>query len=124
MGMSASQARFLGLTARKTNVEFEGQQINQQRTMLSNQSANYYNELLGMTVPTPPSVDDYTKTVYSFTDGALDNTLNSIIAQADGNFLVSYTRKWNNDHAVVAGSSSIITRAGVDGNYTYSIRFS
>ena len=26
MGMAASQARFLGLTARKTNVEFEGQQ--------------------------------------------------------------------------------------------------
>ena len=121
MGMAASQARFLGLTARKTNTEYEGQQINQQRTMLSNQSANYYNELLGMTVPTPPSVDDYTKTVYSFTDGALDNTLNSIIAQADGNFLVSYTRKWNNDHAVVAGSSSIITRAGVEGEYTYSV---
>ena len=38
--MSASQARFLGLTARKTNVEFEVQQINQQRTTLSNQSAN------------------------------------------------------------------------------------
>ena len=44
MGMAASQARFLGLTARKTNTEYEGQQINQQRTMLSNQSANYYNE--------------------------------------------------------------------------------
>ena len=55
MGMAASQARFLGLTARKTNVEFEGQQINQQRTTLSNQSANYYNQLLGMTVPVPPS---------------------------------------------------------------------
>ena len=64
MGMAASQARFLGLTARKTNVEFEGQQINQQRTTLSNQSANYYNDLLGMSVPVPPSVDDYTKTVY------------------------------------------------------------
>lgn len=36
MGMSASQARFLGLTARKTNVEYEGQQVNQQRTTLSN----------------------------------------------------------------------------------------
>ena len=79
MGMAASQARFLGLTARKTNTEYEGQQINQQRTVLSNQSANYYNELLGMTVPTPPSLDDYTKTVYTFNDGALDNTVNSII---------------------------------------------
>ena len=45
MGMAASQARFLGLTARKTNVEYEGQQINQQRTALSNQSASYYTNL-------------------------------------------------------------------------------
>lgn len=52
---AASQARFLGLTARKNNVEFEGQQINQQRTSLSNESANYYNDLLGMSVPVPPS---------------------------------------------------------------------
>ena len=77
MGMAASQARFLGLTARKTNTEYEGQQINQQRTTLGNQSANYYNQLLGMTVPVPPSVADYTKTVYTFSDGALDNSISS-----------------------------------------------
>jgi hypothetical protein len=65
MGMSASQARFLGLTARKNNVEYEGQQINQQRTVLANETANYYNDLLGMSVPVPPSANDYTKTVYS-----------------------------------------------------------
>ena len=70
MGMAASQARFLGLTARKTNTEYEGQQINQQRTTLSNQTANYYNQLLGMSVPVPPSVEDFTKTVYTFEDGS------------------------------------------------------
>ena len=121
MGMAASQARFLGLTARKTNTEYEGQQVNQQRTMLANKSANYYNDLLGMTVPTPPSVEDYTKTTYTFNDGALENTINSMIAQADGLFLVSYTRTWTNDNAVVAASSSIVTRAGSAGNYEYSI---
>ena len=66
MGMAASQARFLGLTARKNNVEYEGQQINQQRTALSNQSANYYNDMLGMTVPVPPSIQDFTKIVYTY----------------------------------------------------------
>ena len=70
MGMSASQARFLSLTARKTNTEFEGQQINQQRTTLSNESANYYSMLASMTVPTPPSSSDFSKTVYTFTDGS------------------------------------------------------
>lgn len=121
MGMAASQARFLGLTARKTNVEYEGQQVNQQRTVLANQSANYYNQLLGMTVPTPPSVQDFTKTVYTFTDGALTNTVTSLIAQADGNFLISYTRSYTDNNAVVATSSSIVTRKGEEGNYSYSV---
>jgi len=121
MGMAASQARFLGLTARKTNTEYEGQQINQQRTTLSNQSANYYNQLLGMTVPTPPSTQDYTKTTYTFSDGALDNTLTSLIAQTDGTYLVSYTRKWTDNFAAISAGSSIVTRSGEPGNYSYSV---
>lgn len=108
MGMAASQARFLGLTARKTNVEFEGQQINQQRTTLSNQSANYYNDMLGMSVPVPPSVDDYTKTVYSFEDGALTNQITAMIAQPDGTYTVSYLRQWTDDFSVVGASTSIV----------------
>ena len=108
MGMAASQARFLGLTARKNNVEFEGQQVNQQRTALSNQSANYYNDLLGMSVPIPPSVDDYTKTVYTFEDGALTNEITAMIAQNDGSYKISYLRHWTDDFSVVNASTSII----------------
>ncbi len=110
MGMAASQARFLGLTARKTNTEYEGQQINQQRTTLSNQSANYYNQLLGMAVPVPPSVDDYTKTVYTFKDGALSNSISSMIAQAGGLYLISYTSSWTDDFAAVSAGQSIVTK--------------
>ena len=54
MGMAASQARYLALTARKTNTEYEGQQINQARTALANQSANLFNRLLGLEVPVAP----------------------------------------------------------------------
>ena len=127
MGMAASQARFLGLTARQNNVEFEGQQINQQRTTLSNQSANYYNDLLGMTVPTPPSVDNYTKTVYSFADGALTNTVTSLIAQSNGTYTISYLSKWQDDYAPVSAATSIVTRTEIENeietepSYTYSI---
>ena len=110
MGMAASQARFLGLTARKNNVEYEGQQINQQRTMLSNETANYYNDLLGMSVPVPPSVSDYTKTVYSFEDGALTNSISSMIAQPNGEYLISYTSNWIDDFAAVSATTSIVTR--------------
>ncbi len=67
MGMAASQARFLNLTARKTNIEYQGQQINQQRTELSNESANLYNQMLTLQVPVPPNTQDYTKVEYSFT---------------------------------------------------------
>lgn len=66
MGMAASQARFLGLTARKTNVEYEGQQVNQQRTALSNESAGLFNQMLTLTVPVPPSATDYYSMRYSY----------------------------------------------------------
>ncbi len=108
MGMAASQARFLGLTARKSNVEYEGQQINQQRTTLANQSANYYNDLLGMSVPTPPSVDSYTKTVYTFNDGALTNTVTSLIAQQDGTYTLSYLSQYEDDFTPVSAATSVV----------------
>jgi len=111
MGMAASQARFLGLTARKNNVEFEGQQINQQRTALSNQSANYYNDLLGMAVPIPPSVDDYTKTVYTFEDGALTNQITAMIAQPNGDYTISYLRQWVDDFSAVSAHTSIVNKS-------------
>ena len=121
MGMAASQARFLGLTARQNNVEYEGQQINQQRTLLSNESANYYNDLLGMTVPTPPSVDAYTKTMYTFSDGALTNTVTSMIAQSNGMYTVSYLSKWQDDYSVVSAASSVATQLTPKPNDTYAI---
>lgn len=120
MGMAASQARFLGLTARKTNVEYEGQQVNQQRTTLANQSANYYNQLLGMTVPTPPSTADYTKTVYTFKDGNLSNSITSLIAQQDGSYLVSYVSSWTNDFAPVGAGSAIVTKDQNNNHYVGS----
>ena len=116
MGMAASQARFLGLTARKTNVEFEGQQINQQRTCLANQSANYYNDMLGMSVPTPPSVDNFTKTTYSFNDGAITNTITALMAdkQNPGMYKVSYLSTWEDDFTPVAAASSMVTVNGTN----------
>lgn len=78
MGMAASQARYLGLTARKTNVEYEGQQINQARTALGNQSASLWNQMLGLTIPTVPSIRDYTTLQYSFNDGINTYTISDI----------------------------------------------
>lgn len=77
MGMSASQARYLSLTARKSDLEFRGQQINQSRLMLSNQSANLYSSMLSMSVPTPPVETDFMKDVYTFSLGGDSTTLSS-----------------------------------------------
>lgn len=103
MGMAASQARFLSLTARKTNVEYEGQQINQQRTTLSNESSNYYSQLCNLVVPTPPSSEDFTKTTYTFEDGSESNTIDAIIAQGNGMYIVNYTQNYQTENVVSNG---------------------
>ncbi len=70
MGMSASQARLLSLQARQSNLEYQGQQINQERTILSQQCTALYNSLLSMTVPTPPATTDYQTIKYTGELGA------------------------------------------------------
>ena len=72
MGMAASQARYLQLTARKTNTEYEGQQINQERVVLANRTADLFNQMLMTKVPTCPDSNDFTKLQYSWTDGYND----------------------------------------------------
>jgi hypothetical protein len=103
MGMAASQARWISLAARKTNVEYEGQQINQQRTTLSNESSNYYSQLCNLVVPTPPSSEDFTKTTYTFEDGSESNTIDAIIAQGNGMYIVNYTQNYQTENVVSNG---------------------
>ncbi|MGN0015423.1 MAG: hypothetical protein ACI37T_08410 [Candidatus Gastranaerophilaceae bacterium] len=97
MGLAATQARYLGLTARKTNIEFEGQQVNQARTALANQSSALYQKLYSMQVPTPPSVLDYYKTEYSYNAAGTKYTVNSYSPSPDDanlyNVNVSYSAK-------------------------------
>lgn len=120
MGMSASQARLLSLTARQSNLEFEGQQINQQRTNLSSQSANYYNSLLSMTVPTPPSTDDYTKIKYTFTIGGNAATISQVLPNSGtdaGTYSATYTTSLSavgiQDNSAYKVTSSTTSKTGL-----------
>ncbi|MBR6099638.1 hypothetical protein IKP85_07810 [bacterium] len=93
MGMAASQARWLALTARKTNVEYEGQQVNQARTALAMKSANTFNELLALQVPTAPSSQDYTKLEYTYLDGNITETIEDMTLlenDPDYNYMVTH----------------------------------
>lgn len=97
MGMSASQARLLSLLARQSNLEYQGQQINQARSILSQQCTALYNSLLSMTVPTPPSTTDFQTIVYSGTQGASKFTLGTVTPEAGGtyNVEIKYERNGN-----------------------------
>lgn len=91
MGLSASQCRYLMLSARKSDVEFQGQQINQQRTNLANQSSALYSDLISLDVPTPPSSSDYTKTSYVFNMGNTSCDISSVKYNSDGTYNVNYS---------------------------------
>lgn len=102
MGMSASQTRYVMVTAEKTNIEFEGQQINQQRTVLATKSSALYSQLLNMKVPTPPSVDQFTKTTYSYEANGTTYKVTAAQLQPNGTYNVFLT----NDTVTSRGRSS------------------
>ena len=56
MGIAASQARYLYLTARQTNVEFEGQQINQARVNLANEESGLFRQMMEIETPIVPTL--------------------------------------------------------------------
>ena len=112
MGMSATQARYLSLIAQQSNLEYQGQQINQERSVLSQQVSDLYNTLLALEVPTPPKTNEFTKVVYTGTAGTTNYTFEpaNVKPDANGKYTVTldYTDygsslKQNNGHAVVKG---------------------
>lgn len=70
MGMSASQARFTGLTARKSDVEFQGQQINQARMNLATESATITTAANAIEQPTLTGTPSGTGTYVAAAAGA------------------------------------------------------
>ena len=113
MGMSASQARLLSLQARQSNLEYQGQQINQERTILSQQCTALYNSLLAMDVPTPPSTQDYTTIEYSGSDGATTFTLGTIKPSGE-NYNVEIQQTATGKALSQNYGSSVVGKAGED----------
>ena len=132
MGMAASQARFLGLTARKSNVEYQGQQVNQQRASLANESSNLYTQMMTLDVPVPPAENDFYKTTYVL-DGTGDGYSNGDYEivnltksyEKDGQYLITLAKDVEKSaskvDAYTFGSSSDSVDA--DGNNVKTIRF-
>lgn len=114
MGIAASQARFLQCTARKSNVEYQGQQINEARTILANKSAATYSEMLSLKVPTPPSQADYTRIKYSVTLGGLKIDL----TDAEVSDIKSLITDSNKTQLVGSGASCKYYKGKVTGSGT------
>lgn len=85
MGMSASQARFLGLTAQKSDVEYQAQQINQQRVALADESAGWTRKLSNLTVPIPPDATNYYSMAYTYTDPTTEESMSIVDYRAGSN---------------------------------------
>ncbi|MBQ4123841.1 hypothetical protein IJD44_09025 [bacterium] len=103
MGLAASQARFLGLTARKSNVEYEGQQVNQQRMALAEEVNSLYNKLLSLNVPVAPEATEYYSTTYTFEVTGTENldggyTITNYYKQ-DSGYHVEGTRTYSKEGA-------------------------
>lgn len=109
MGMSASQARLIQLTARMSDLELEGQQINQQRLNLANQSAAIQEEALRMDVPTAPSVYDYPVTSYTGKTNSGKDVQAAL--QDDGSLLVGVWQDKDVKSFTGDGTSKTITQS-------------
>ena len=122
MGMAASQARYLGITARKTNVEFEGQQVNQQRTALANESAGLFRRLLSLEVPTAPSQSDYYTDQYTYNDPSSSDGTSTItsITENAGSDPKTYTVVVNSKETIAqynASKDKSVSVIGSQGSY-------
>ena len=128
MGLAASQARFLGITARKSNIEYEGQQVNQQRTALAEEVNALYSKLLSLDVPVAPDSTQFYETNYSF---SLDNTsgydgsylVKSYYQNDDGSYYLNTERTYTKNIAVgtVLTNSNITYTTDEQGNKTYTL---
>lgn len=126
MGLAASQARFLGLTARKSNIEFQGQQINQARTALSNEVMGLYQKYNNLDVPTPPSVNDYQKTTYTLDSTYEDYEITNFSKITDGgqydgyyNVTLTYSQELPKAYTYNAKDSVITAQKDEEGSYSY-----
>jgi hypothetical protein len=120
MGMSASQMRFCMITGRKSDVEYEGQQINQQRTTLASESSIANEQLLNLSVPTPPSTDDYSTTIYTYSSGGNTYTITGASLNSDNTtYTLNTSAELNTDSAVKGALSTFTSATNSSGETIY-----
>ena len=125
MGLAASQARFLGITARKSNIEYEGQQVNQQRTALAQEVNALYSKLLALDVPVAPDTTEFYESNYSFdisNTNDLDGSylIKNYYRNDDGTYYLNTERTYDKNVAVGSVYSGSSVAQKEDGNYYFT----
>ena len=121
MGLAASQARFLTLTARKSNIEFQGQQINQQRTVLANKSADVVNKMLALSPAVPPTSTShsYYKVAQNFAnEGTGTNLAGNVNGQSEK------IRSWRLVDAATIGQPTVYGVTALTSSAAYEVTYS
>lgn len=110
------------LTSRRTNIAYQGQQINQQRLSLSNSSAGLFEKMLSLAVPTPPSSQDdkYYTQGYNFVDSK-DGIQKKIYWQTYADAIASGAPDAASYYAPATGLTIRSTRDGTNQNFDASI---
>ena len=117
MGMSASQARLLSLQARQSNLEYQGQQINQERTILSQQATALYNSLLSMTVPTPPATTDFQTIQYTGELGATEYSFDANSIKPSGEFYSITMQEKKHGDSLQKNTSIALVNTNASGSF-------
>lgn len=117
MGLAATQTRFLSLTSKKSNIEYQGQQINQQRTTLSNRSSASYSQMLTLSVPTPPSTSEFVEINYQFESAGVTYQTTELNINGSGT-LESVKAKNINTGAISTINITASEKDAITGRYT------
>lgn len=127
MGLAACQARYLSITARKTNVEYEALQINQQRTSLATRTSNIYNRLSSLEQPVQPNPVDFYDTNFSYSvpsgDGAGDYVIDSYVKNSGSDTYTVYATRTYDTQTASQASVSNVQSAVDNGDGTFTITY-
>lgn len=127
MGLAACQARYLSITARKTNVEYEALQINQQRTSLATRTSDIFNRLSSLDQPVQPNPVDYYETNFSYSvpsgDGAGDYVIDSYVKNTNADTYTVYATRTYDTQTASQATVSNVQSAVDNGDGTFTITY-
>lgn len=107
MALSSAQAAIIAKTAAISDVEFKASQITTQRLEYSQTTANIYQQLSNMDVPTPPQRADFNQVEYSFVRATSTLTLGNIRPNEHGNYNIELIRQAIGDVMQDSGTASV-----------------